>query len=52
VFTGQLVRIADDGTWQVAAETGLPFTTSAAFGIGREQRGRADARQGRRLREV
>lgn len=35
-FAGQLVRIADDGTWEVVAETGLPLTTSAVFGAGKE----------------
>ncbi len=37
VFSGRLVRIAADGTWEVAAETGLPYTTSAIFGAGAER---------------
>jgi sugar lactone lactonase YvrE len=36
-LAGQLVRIGEDGTWRVVAETGLPLTTSVAFGAGRER---------------
>lgn len=35
-FSGQLVRVADDGTSTVVAETGLPLTTSLVFGTGIE----------------
>ena len=35
-YAGTLMRIADDGTWQIVAETGLPLTTSAVFGAGDE----------------
>jgi len=35
-FTGQLVRVAHDGSWEVVAETGLALTTTAAFGAGAE----------------
>ncbi len=35
-FSGRLARVADDGTWDVVAETGLPLLTSAVFGAGSE----------------
>lgn len=36
-YAGQLVRLADDGTWRVVADLGISLATSPVFGQGKEK---------------